>query len=199
MLTFKWCFGRFVIFSPDLMWALAVFVLWNRQILSPKTLKSAFESEFLNGLELWSLSLSGWHIYIWKQIPIKGSGFTVRHSKSPCCFSIPCCKLSISSPKMIQFGTWDDSIWGKTATKKKILQRETPQLGPKGGGLCISSDRGGQVKLVSVLCWRLPAWFSRKLLHSLYFKFLISKIGKYLRHIWVVKMKVIVRNLWFFK
>lgn len=133
MLTFKWCFGRFVIFSPDLMWALAVFVLWNRQILSPKTLKSAFESEFLNGLELWSLSLSGWHIYIWKQIPIKGSGFTVKHSKSPCCFSIPCCKLSISSPKMIQFGTWDDSIWGKTATKKNPTKRN-PTAGSKGRG-----------------------------------------------------------------
>lgn len=158
MLTFKWCFGRFVIFSPDLMWALAVFVLWNRQILSPKTLKSAFESEFLNGLELWSLSLSGWHIYIWKQIPIKGSGFTVKHSKSPCCFSIPCFKLSISSPKMIQFGTWDDSIWGKTATKKKSYI-EKPHSWVQREGVCASP-------LTEVVKWNWSLCFAGDSLHD---------------------------------
>lgn len=177
-----------------------VCVLWNRQILTPKTLQNAFKSEFLNSLELWSLSLSGWHICIWKQIPIKGLSFIVKHFKSLCCFSIPCCKLLDSSPKILQFGTWDDSMWGTQQPKKNpYKQTKTPQLDAKGVGLCISFDRGDQVKLVSVLCWKLPAWFSRKLLHSLHFKFLNSKIGKYLRPICVVKMKVIVRNLWFLK
>lgn len=40
-----------MIFSPDLMWASVVFGAVE-QILSPKTSLNAFESEFLNGLEL---------------------------------------------------------------------------------------------------------------------------------------------------
>lgn len=133
--TFKWCVGRFVIFSPDLMWASVVFGAVE-QILSPKTSLNAFESEFLNGLELWSLVLSRWCFYILKWIPLKAVWALQSNISKSCCFSIPCCKLGDSSPKLIQLGTWRwFLVEEKIKQQQKPLQtNKIPTAGSKGSG-----------------------------------------------------------------
>lgn len=106
--------------------------------------------------ELWSLSLSRWHIYILKQIPVKDYlGFTVKHFKSLLLFH-SLVQTQILHQKWCSLAPGDDSLWGKRENSNKknsSKQAKTSQLGPKGADLCISfsSDRGGQVKLVSAL------------------------------------------------
>lgn len=81
------------------------------------------------------LALSGWHIYILKQIPIKGLGFTVKHFKSLLLFHSllqtqilhqKWCRLA---PEMTPCGGKE-----KTTTKKNLQMNKNPTAGSKGSG-----------------------------------------------------------------
>lgn len=158
--TFKWCFGD--LWFLILIWCglCLCLVLWNRQILSPKTLQSAFESEFLSGLELWSLSLSGWHIYIWKQIPIKGLGFIVKHFKTWLLFH--------SLLQTLRFFTKNDAVWHLEMTEKReSSKKKNPWKQTKTHSwvqrewICASPP-----PLTEVVRWNLSLCFAGKSLHD---------------------------------
>lgn len=109
--------------------------------------------------ELWSLSLSRWHIYILKQIPVKDYlGFTVKHFKSLLLFH-SLVQTQILHQKWCSLAPGDDSLWGKreNSNKKKPLQTsKNLTTGSKGSrfvhllllwqrwpseiGLCFSGD-----------------------------------------------------------
>lgn len=124
--------------------------------------------------------------------------------QKPVAFPFPAANSQILHQNWYSLAPGDDSLWGKRENnnKTKTPNKQKPHDWVQREWICASPSPLTEVaewNWVSVLCWRLPAWFSRELLHSLYFKFLTSKIGKYLSHIWKVKMKVIVRNLGFLK
>lgn len=111
--------------------------------------------------ELWSLSLSRWHIYILKQIPVKDYlGFTVKHFKSLLLFH-SLVQTQILHQKWCSLAPGDDSLWGKRENSNKknsSKQAKTSQLGPKGADCASPSPLTEVAKWNwSLLCWRLPA------------------------------------------
>lgn len=112
--------------------------------------------------ELWSLSLSRWHIYILKQIPVKDYlGFTVKHFKSLLLFH-SLVQTQILHQKWCSLAPGDDSLWGKreNSNKKKTPpNKQKPHNWVQREQICASPSPLTEVAEWnwSLLCWRLPA------------------------------------------